>query len=133
MSDDNYNYNPYLNRSRPCCTSCRGPRACAPLLGETLGFAIEETPESSQFLVHAGGDTRILVYERARTVAEHTAAELIVDDLRATVEELRSPHRLRGYYLPGLKTVDGIVDMGGQVAAWFTDPEGNIISVAEME
>ena len=102
--------------------------------GETLGFVIEEMPESSQFLVHAGGDTRILVYERARTVAEHTAAELLVDDLRATVEEMRS----RGivfeeYDLPGLKTVDGIVDMGGQAAAWFTDPEGNIISVAEME
>ena len=42
--------------------------------GETLGFVIEEMPGSSEFLVHAGGDTRILVYERARTVAEHTAA-----------------------------------------------------------
>ena len=57
-----------------------------------------------------------------------------MDDLRATMEEMRS----RGivfeeYDLPGLKTVDGIVEMGGQAAAWFTDPEGNIISIAEMK
>ena len=102
--------------------------------GETLGFEIEDMPEMGQFLINAGGGTRVLVYERPRTVAEHTAAGFIVDDLSTTMDEMRS----RGvvfeeYDLPGLKTVNGIVDSPMGPAAWFTDPEGNIISVAEMK
>ena len=53
---------------------------------------------------------------------------LRVPDARAAVAELRS----RGvvfeeYDLPGLKTVDGIADIGGGSAAWFKDTEGNTI------
>ena len=37
------------------------------------------------------------------------------------------------YDLPGLKTVDGVVDMGGAAkAAWFKDSEGNTISLNQM-
>jgi hypothetical protein len=34
--------------------------------------------------------------------------------------------------MPGLKTVYGIAEMGGVKGAWFTDPEGNTISLGEM-
>ena len=59
---------------------------------------------------------------------------LRVPDARAAVAELRS----RGvvfeeYDFPGLKTVDGIADIGdGNVAAWFKDSEDNIIGVVEL-
>jgi hypothetical protein len=37
------------------------------------------------------------------------------------------------YDLPGMKTVGGIADLGpAGKAAWFTDSEGNIISIAQM-
>jgi hypothetical protein len=36
------------------------------------------------------------------------------------------------YDLPGLKTVDGIADLGGIKGAWFKDPEGNILSVVQL-
>jgi len=102
--------------------------------GETLGFKIEPDPQGgAQFIVHAGAGTSFLVYERARTVAEHTAATFIVDDLDATVSELRA-HGIEfaEYDMPGLKTVDGIATLGSERSAWFTDPEGNIIAVASM-
>ena len=35
------------------------------------------------------------------------------------------------YDMPGLRTVDGIADLGGERGAWFKDPEGNILAVAE--
>lgn len=102
--------------------------------GDTLGFKIEPDPKGgAQFIVHAGKGTRFLVYERARTVAEHTVATFMVDDLEATMSELRS-HGIEfaEYDLPGLKTVDGIATVGSERTAWFTDPEGNIIAVGSM-
>lgn len=38
------------------------------------------------------------------------------------------------YDLPaiGLKTVDGIAEMGGCQVAWFKDTEGNILNVCAM-
>jgi hypothetical protein len=36
------------------------------------------------------------------------------------------------YDLPGLKTVNGIAELGGMRGAWFKDPEGNILSVVEL-
>jgi hypothetical protein len=55
-----------------------------------------------------------------------------VDDVEATVEELRS----RGvvfeeYDLPGLKTVDGIAEIAGEKGAWFKDTEGNLLSLGQ--
>jgi hypothetical protein len=35
------------------------------------------------------------------------------------------------YDLPGLKTVNGIAELGGIKGAWFKDPEGNILSVVQ--
>jgi len=101
---------------------------------DTLGFEVSEDVGPGQFIVHAGSDSRFLVYERARTRAEHTVLAFIVDDLKTVVSDLRS----RGvvfeeYDLPGLRTVDGIAKMGDGSGAWFTDPEGNIINIAQMK
>jgi catechol 2,3-dioxygenase-like lactoylglutathione lyase family enzyme len=64
--------------------------------------------------------------------AQHTLAAWIVDDIRAVVAELRD----RGvvfeeYDLPGLKTEDGIADLGFELAAWFKDSEGNTLSIGQ--
>jgi len=100
---------------------------------ETLGFEIEDAPQTGSFLVHAGNGSRILVYERARTKAEHTVATFIVDDLPAAMEDMRSRGvTFEEYDMPGLKTHEGIAEMGGERSAWFVDPEGNVIAVAEM-
>lgn len=100
--------------------------------GETLGLKVEAMP-SGEVVVHAGSGTRFLVYERARTTAEHTVMTFWVEDLRAVMSELGS----RGvvfeeYDLPGLKTTGGIAESASELAAWFTDPEGNIINLAQV-
>lgn len=63
----------------------------------------------------------------------HTQMGLRVPDVHAAVAELRS----RGivfeeYDFPGLKTVDGVADVGGASAAWFKDTEDNIIGVVQI-
>ena len=37
------------------------------------------------------------------------------------------------YDLPEFKTVDGVFAMGPYKAAWFKDPDGNIIELSEVE
>jgi len=36
------------------------------------------------------------------------------------------------YDFPGLKTMNGIADLGYELAAWFTDSEGNILSLGQL-
>jgi hypothetical protein len=36
------------------------------------------------------------------------------------------------YDLPGLRTVNGIAELGDIRGAWFKDPEGNILSVVQL-
>ncbi len=101
--------------------------------GETLGLESEDLGPG-QVIFHGGGESRFLVYERpVREPSTATVATFVVEELRPLVDELRS----RGvvfeeYDAPGLKTVEGIAEMGGQSAAWFKDPEGNILSIAQM-
>ena len=75
-----------------------------------------------------------------RPSGAHTQLALQVDDLDAAVAELRR----RGVVfedvdVPGLRTVDGIVDIEGNYpsagtgerAAWFRDSEGNLLGMSQ--
>jgi len=62
----------------------------------------------------------------------HTQMALTVDDLAAAVKELRSRGvHFEEYDSPGLKTKDGIADVGYARAAWFKDSEGNLIGISQ--
>lgn len=68
----------------------------------------------------------------AAGTAQNTMMGWSVRDLDGVVADLRR----RGvvfeeYDFPGLKTVNGIAQMGTDRAAWFKDPDGNILAVAE--
>jgi catechol 2,3-dioxygenase-like lactoylglutathione lyase family enzyme len=55
-----------------------------------------------------------------------------VSDLRAEMAELRAKGVVfEEYDMPGLKTVDGIATGGGAMTAWFKDPDGNILAIAQ--
>ena len=79
------------------------------------------------------GGIPVLVYEsQFAGTAKSTALAILTDDLDRDMAELRSRGvRFNDYDLPGLQTVDGVVDMGDERGAWFDDSEGNIISIAQ--
>ena len=55
-----------------------------------------------------------------------------VEDLDAEVDELRRRGvALEEYDTPDFKTVNGIADFGGTRAAWFKDPDGNIMALIQ--
>jgi hypothetical protein len=57
-----------------------------------------------------------------------------VSDLAAEVAELRSRGvNVEEYNEPGLKTVDGIADVGFALSAWIVDPHGNSIGLLQLK
>ena len=89
---------------------------------------IEEFPEV-QF--EAGG--RLSAYQSGYAgQAGHTLAGFRVDDLDGVMAELRSRGvEFEDYDLPGLKTENGVATFGDIRAAWFKDPDGNILAIDE--
>ena len=82
-----------------------------------------------------GEGTRLYVYEReAGSKADHTVAGWRVKDVGETVERLRQKGvAFEHYDMPRLKTDErGVAELGDARAAWFKDPEGNILSITEI-
>jgi catechol 2,3-dioxygenase-like lactoylglutathione lyase family enzyme len=75
-------------------------------------------------ITYRSGDSTFSLYptEYAGT-AQHTLGAFMVQDIDATVAELRGKGvTFEDYDLPGLKTVNGIAELGGIRGAWFKDP-----------
>jgi catechol 2,3-dioxygenase-like lactoylglutathione lyase family enzyme len=101
--------------------------------GETLELKLREEITDGHLLYDAGEGTFLVVYERPTpSTSDATAASFIVDDVETTVKGLRD----RGvvfeeYDIPGVTWDNGIATMGDLKGAWFKDPDGNILAVAE--
>ena len=77
--------------------------------------------------------TRFRVFRSGgKASGAHTQMALMVEDLVAAVEELRARGvQFEEYDSPGLKTKEGIADVGYARAAWFKDSEGNLIGISQ--
>ena len=99
---------------------------------EKVGAVPGESREGGSFFTL--GNSAFMIYPTPNpSRGGHTQMTLLVPDARAAVAELRSHGVIfEEYDLPGLKTVEGIADTGGGLAAWFTDTEGNTIGVLQL-
>lgn len=85
-----------------------------------------------KFVYRCGGAEIALFPRPEGTKAEHTALSFRVADIRAAIRELESRGvKFADYDLPGLKTVEHVCVLGSEKAAWFQDPEGNILCLHE--
>jgi hypothetical protein len=92
--------------------------------------------ESDDFLTfECGGDSRLVVTRSSTGTSElQTKASWRVSDLAAEVRELRTRGvEVAEFDEPGLKTVDGIADVGFALAAWFVDPHGNSLGLLQFK
>ena len=99
--------------------------------GDVLGFAgSEEYPGG--YLFTSGNTTFCLYPTTASQPAGHTLASWLVDDVEKTVDEMKAKGvSFEDYDLPELKTENSIASQGDYRCAWFTDSEGNILSVTQ--
>jgi catechol 2,3-dioxygenase-like lactoylglutathione lyase family enzyme len=82
-----------------------------------------------------GGGTQLDVTKSSTGTSDtQTQASWLVEDLRAEVAELRSRGvKVEDYDMPGLKTEDGIADIGFAWAAWIVDPGKNALGILQIK
>jgi catechol 2,3-dioxygenase-like lactoylglutathione lyase family enzyme len=98
---------------------------------EVLGaHVVNEDPGG---ILYKAGDSYFSLYPtQFAGTAQHTLGAFVVRDIEAAVAGLRDEGvTFEEYDRPGVKTVNGIAELGGVRGAWFKDPEGNILSVVE--
>ena len=91
--------------------------------------------EDDGLLFEAGKKSRIYVYKRPPSSAEHTLAAFYVDNIHKTVDELtKKGVEFEKYNEGSIKTDEkGIAKKGKLKAAWFKDPDGNIIGLSQVK
>ena len=110
------------------------PEAARVFYGDVLGLAFLGLDADGKLLFAlAAGSTLALIEKPAGSQADHTAISFEVTDIGASIADLQG----RGvvfddYDLPGLKTVEHVCVLGAEKAAWFKDPDGNILCLHEL-
>ena len=96
-------------------------------------LGLEVIMESPAGVTYRSGDSFLGLYPtELGEKAEHTLGGFIVNDAEAAAAELRAKGvTFEDYDMPGIKTENGIAEMGGVKGGWFKDPEGNILSIFE--
>ena len=99
---------------------------------QSLGLEPIGAKPDGKFVYRCNGTEIALFPKPEGTKAEHTALSFQVTDIAAAIAELKG----RGvtfddYDLPGFKTVEHVCVLGSEKAAWFRDPEGNILCLHE--
>jgi catechol 2,3-dioxygenase-like lactoylglutathione lyase family enzyme len=82
-----------------------------------------------------GDGTRFSLYpSQFAGTGQQTVMGWIVPDVEVEMKELSNRGvTFEEYDFPGLKTVNGIAEMGTTRGCWFKDSEGNILSLFESE
>ena len=99
---------------------------------EALGLEPLGAKPDGKFIYQCGGTELALFPKPEGTKADHTAVSFRVARIGDAVAALEARGvRFADYDLPGLKTVDHVCVLGSEKAAWFEDPEGNILCLHE--
>lgn len=100
--------------------------------GEQLGLEALGAKPDGKYVYRCGGTELALFPKPEGTKAEHTAISFQVKDIVAAIRALEANGVVfADYDLPGFKTVDHVCVLGSEKAAWFQDPEGNILCLHE--
>jgi catechol 2,3-dioxygenase-like lactoylglutathione lyase family enzyme len=101
---------------------------------DVLGFTpLRENP-AGIFYRTAGNTHFAITRSTGKPSGAHTQLGFAVGDLAAEVADLRGRGvTFEEYDLPGFTTTDGIARIGVGQAAWFKDPDGNLIGMIEFD
>lgn len=99
----------------------------------SLGLAAVGAQPDGKFVFRCGNGALLALFPKAEgTKAEHTAASFEVPDITAAIAGLEARGvAFHDYDLPGFRTVNHVCVLGSERAAWFSDPEGNILCLHE--
>lgn len=100
---------------------------------EVLGFKV--TREDEVAVMYESGGVRFSIYpSQFAGTNQATSAGFIVPDVVAEKKSLEDKGvTFENYDLPDVKTEDGVASIGEERAAWFKDPDGNILALFQMQ
>jgi catechol 2,3-dioxygenase-like lactoylglutathione lyase family enzyme len=99
-----------------------------------LGLQIIREDENAIVFSCGGGTHLDVTQSTVGTADQQTQAAWQVSDIRAEVAELRARGvKVEDYDTPGLKTEDGIADIGFAWAAWIIDPATNALGILQIK
>ena len=101
--------------------------------GETLGLELIREDEDDRLVFRCGNGTQIAVTKSTVGTSDtQTQMAWRVPDIHAALDDLRARGvRIEEYQAPDPVTTNGIADMGHSWAAWFIDPDRNVLAVVE--
>ena len=101
---------------------------------DKLGLQILVENEHAIEFRCGGGSKLVVSLSTTGTADSQTQVGWEVDDLQAELDDLRSRGVvIEEYDLPGLKTENGIADLGFAWMAWIVDPGRNALAVIEQK
>lgn len=100
---------------------------------DVLGF--KATQEHEEDITYESGGVKFGIYpSQFAGTNQSTAAGFLVTDLLAEKKDLESKGvTFEDYDLPGVKTDEGVATIGLERAAWFRDPDGNILALFQAK
>jgi catechol 2,3-dioxygenase-like lactoylglutathione lyase family enzyme len=97
--------------------------------GEKLGLAYDGTDEEGSLSFRAGGGSTLVLRQLPEgSQSANTAMSFKVDDIASEIADLEGRGVVfEDYDQPGFTTVGHVFHSGSMKAAWFLDPDGNIL------
>jgi catechol 2,3-dioxygenase-like lactoylglutathione lyase family enzyme len=105
-------------------------KAAKKFYGDTLGLKPTPVPEP-EVLNYKSGNSTVLIYKsQFAGTNKATAATWIVDDVEGVARDLKAKGvEFEHYDFPGMTRKGDVHIAGKSKAAWFKDPDGNILAV----
>ncbi len=113
------------------CVIAKDVAAVKAFYTDKLGLKEVPGPDDGGVLLEAGSGTKIFIYQSSADKPQNTVASFTVSDVLAMVNELKTNGVVfETYDMDPIKTDENnIAHMGDLQAAWFKDPEGNILGL----
>ena len=97
-----------------------------------IGLTPQEVHDSEGQVLYSLNDTTLLVYRTQAELGGATKVSFLVKNLAQEMSDLKNHGVVfEEVELPGLKTVDGVVEGPRGKAAWFRDLEDNWIGLMQ--
>jgi catechol 2,3-dioxygenase-like lactoylglutathione lyase family enzyme len=118
------------NKDAVATVAVKDLKAAKKFYGDTLGLKPVPVPEP-EVLNYKSGESTVLVYKsQFAGTNKATAVTWIVDDVEGTVKDLKAKGiAFEHYDFPGMTRKGDVHIAGKSKAAWFKDPDGNILAV----
>ena len=99
---------------------------------DTLGLKPVHETDKEMLFECADGTAFTVFVSQGRTSGTHTQLSFLCADIDAEAADLRSRGvEFEQVDLPGATGSEGVYDLGEGRAAWFRDPEGNLLGVGQ--